>query len=90
EQHLDSWERWACRSKLKPFVKLSKTLRRFKQGIPAYVSTGLSNGLIEGLNNKIRLLTRRAFGFHSAKALTAMIHLCCGGLPLTPPLPALV
>lgn len=89
EQHLDSWHKWASRSKLKPFVKLSKTLRRFKQGILAYVSTGLSNGLIEGLNNKIRLITRRAFGFHSAKALTAMIHLCCGGLPLTPPLPVL-
>jgi hypothetical protein len=44
---------------------------------------------IEGLNNKIRLITRRAFGFHSAKALTAMIHLCCGGIPLTPPLPVL-
>jgi transposase len=89
EQHLDSWGKWASRSKLKPFVKLSKTVRRFKQGILAYVSTGLSNGLLEGLNNKIRLLTRRAFGFHSAKALTAMMHLCCGGLSLAPPLPML-
>ena len=82
-----SWAQWASHSKLKPFVKLSKTLRRFKQGILASISTGLSNGLIEGLNNKIRLLTRRAFGFHSAKALTAMIHLCCGGIPLAPALP---
>nr|WP_224248026.1 ISL3 family transposase [Hyalangium gracile] len=87
EQHLDGWAQWASHSKLKPFVKLSRTIRRFKQGILAYISTGLSNGLVEGLNNKIRLITRRAFGFHSAEALTAMIHLCCGGLSLTPPLP---
>jgi transposase len=87
EQHLDGWAQWASHSKLKPFVKLSRTIRRFKEGILAYTSTGLSNGLVEGLNNKIRLITRRAFGFHSAEALTAMIHLCCGGLSLTPPLP---
>jgi transposase len=47
----------------------------------------LSNGLVEGLNNKIRLITRRAFGFHSAQALATMIHLCCGGIRLAPPLP---
>jgi transposase len=89
EEHLDGWAQWASHSKLKPFVKLSRTIRRFKEGILAYVSTGLSNGVVEGLNNKIRLITRRAFGFHSAAALMAMIHLCCGGLSLTPPLPKL-
>jgi transposase len=86
-QHLKSWVQWASHSKLKPFVKLSSTVRTFKQGILAYVSTGLSNGLVEGLNNKIRLLTRRAFGFHSSQALAAMIYLCCGGIELSPPLP---
>jgi transposase len=70
-----------------PFVKLSRTIQRFQDGILAYVSTGLTNGLTEGLNNKIRLITRRAYGFHSAQALSAMIHLCCGGIPLFPPLP---
>jgi transposase len=89
EQHLDNWAQWASHSKLKPFVKLSRTVRTFKQGILAYVSTGLSNGLVEGLNNKIRLITRRAFGFHSAEALMAMIHLGCGGITLAPPLPVL-
>jgi transposase len=87
EQHLDGWAQWASHSQLAPFVKLSRTVRTFKQGILAYVSTGLSNGLVEGLNNKIRLITRRAFGFHSAEALMAMIHLCCGGITLAPPLP---
>jgi transposase len=89
EQHLDCWAQWASRSKLKPFVKLSRTVRCFKEGILAYTTTGLSNGLVEGLNNKIRLITRRAFGFHSAETLKAMIYLCCGGLSLNPALPVL-
>jgi transposase len=87
ERHLDGWLCWAIRSRLKPFVKLAGTIRKFKDGILAYVKTRLSNGLTEGLNNKTRLITRRAYGFHSAHALAAMIHLCCGGIMLTPPLP---
>jgi transposase len=89
EEHLDGWVQWASHSKLKPFVKLGRTIRNFKEGILAYTTTGLSNGLVEGLNNKIRLITRRAFGFHSAEALKAMIHLCCGGISLNPALPLL-
>lgn len=87
EKHLNGWLSWASRSQLKPFVKLARTIKRFKDGILAYVRTRLSNGLTEGLNNKTRLITRRAYGFHSADALAAMIHLCCGGITLAPPLP---
>ena len=87
-RHLDGWVGWATRSKLKPFVKLAATIKKFKDGILAYVKTRLTNGLTEGLNNKTRLITRRAYGFHSAHALAAMIHLCCGGIMLDPPLPS--
>jgi transposase len=88
ERLVDGWIGWAKRSQLKPFVKLAATIKRFKDGILAYVATGLSNGLTEGLNNKTRLITRRAYGFHSALALASMIHLCCGGITLDPPLPS--
>jgi transposase len=87
ERHIDGWLSWAARSKLTPFVKLAGTIKKFKSGILAYVKTRLTNGLTEGLNNKTRLITRRAYGFHSAHALGAMIHLCCGGIRLDPPLP---
>jgi transposase len=30
------------------------------------------------LNNKIRLIIRRAYGFHSAKTAAALVMLCCG------------
>jgi hypothetical protein len=46
--------------------------------------TGLNSGRSEGLNGKIRTITRRSFAFHSASSLIALIHLCCGGLTLSP------
>ncbi|HEX5749298.1 MAG TPA: transposase [Archangium sp.] len=55
-------------------------MRKHKQGIVAYSETGLSNGVVEGLNNKIRLVIRRAYGFRNIAALKAMVFLCCGGL----------
>jgi transposase len=87
-RELTRWCNWASRSRLKPFVKLARTIKQFSAGILAYIRTGLSNGPTEGLNNKTRLITRRAYGFHSAQALIAMIFLCCGGIMLSPPLPS--
>jgi transposase len=85
---LDDWIAWAKRAHLAPFAKLAKTIQEHRDGILAYIPQRLSNGLTEGLNNKTRLITRRAYGFHGYRALAAMIHLCCGGIPLDPPLPA--
>ena len=86
-EHLDKWCQWASHSKLKPFAKLAKTIKKHKDGIIAYVETGLSNGVVEGINNKIRAIIRRAYGFRNLKSLMAMIMLCCGGMEFTPPLP---
>ena len=86
-KHFEEWIQWASRSKLKPFVRLARTVKRYMEGILAYNKTGLSNGVVEGLNNKIRVVLRRAYGFHSTDALKAMIYLCCGGITLNPALP---
>jgi transposase len=79
-----AWCGWAARSRLAPFKKLAKTIRRHLDGIVAFIATGLSNGPTEGLNGKIRTLTRRAYGFHSARSLIGLIFLCCTGLTLHP------
>lgn len=84
---LREWLAWASRSKLKPFVKTARTIRKHFDGILAYVQERLTNGIVEGFNNKLRMIARRAFGFHSPPPLIAMLHLCCGGIQLDPPLP---
>jgi len=75
--HLDAWLAWASRSRLEPFIKLARTIRRHRQGILAAIRLGLSNGRLEGLNSRIRLISHRSFGFHSADPLIALVYLCC-------------
>lgn len=81
------WLAWAMRSRLKPMVKAAKTIKKHRFGILAYVATRLTNGLVEGINNHLRVIARRAYGFHSAGALISMLFLCCGGIVLNPSLP---
>ena len=81
---LSEWLSWASRSRLAPFVKLARTVRKYREGILEYVRDRLNNGRVEGLNGKIRTITRRAYGFHSATSLISMIFLCCGGIDAYP------
>jgi len=82
---LDRWCAWAQRSRLPAFVKLGRTIRAHRDGILAAIRLGLSNGRVEGRNATIRLITRRAFGFHTAKAAAALVMLCCGPITLLLP-----
>ncbi|MGI8557924.1 MAG: ISL3 family transposase [Solirubrobacteraceae bacterium] len=41
--HLDAWLAWASRSKLRPFVKLARTIRQHKAGVLAAIKLGISN-----------------------------------------------
>ena len=84
-ERLEAWLAWASRSKLKPFVALARTIRKHQPGVLAAIELGLSNGRLEGLNSKVRLLSHRAYGFASADALIATIYLCCAGITI--PLP---
>ena len=62
---LDGWLAWARRCRLPSFVKLARTITEQRDGILAAVQHGLSNARIEQVNTQIRLIARRAFGFHS-------------------------
>ncbi len=64
---------------------MARRIARHRERIAASLRTRLSNGLIESMNTKIRLITRRASGFHSPKPLIALAMLDLGGF--RPPLP---
>jgi len=74
-----------ARSRLPPFVRLGKTIRNHQEGILAAIRLGINQGRTEALNNKVRLITRRAYGFHSAKAALALVLLTCGPITLRLP-----
>jgi transposase len=65
-EHLTAWLAWASRSKLKPFVKLARTIRRYRNGILAAIRLDLTNARLEGLNPKARPINHRSLGLHSA------------------------
>ena len=82
---LERWLQWARRCRIGPFVALARTIRYYRADIEATLLHGVTNGRVESLNTKVRLIARRAFGFRSAHALIALSELTLGGL--CPPLP---
>ena len=82
---LDAWLAWARRCQIPAFVELYHRIKKHRAGIVAAVTHGLSNGLTESVNTKLRLLTRIAYGFRSTDNLIALCLLDRGGH--CPPLP---
>lgn len=82
---LDRWLSKASHSGIDAFVTVARTIRKHRDGIIAALKLGINNGRAEGLNNIVRLITRRAFGFHSPEAALALIMLHCGPITVTLP-----
>ena len=75
----------ALRSRLGPFIRLAQTIRKHRDGILHAIRLGINQGRTEALNNEVRLITRRAYGFHTARAALALIMLTCGPITLRLP-----
>ena len=82
KQHLLKWMNSAMRSRLEPFKKFVGMLRSHLDGVLAWTKTRLSNGAVEGMNNKIKSISHRSFGFRTAENFIAAIYHCCARLPL--------
>jgi len=82
---LDRWCARAQRSRLEPFVRVARTMRERRDLILNAIEHGLSNGRVEGFNTKVRLIVRRAYGFHSADAALALVMLTAGPINLKLP-----
>ena len=81
----DRWCARAQRSRLAPFIKAARTMRHRRDLILNAIEHGISNGRVEGLNTKVRLIVRRAYGFHSADAALALVMLGAGPIDLKLP-----
>jgi transposase len=63
QKRLDKWQQIAKREKL--FPEFGKTLANWAYRITNYFHQRTTSGIIEGINNKIKLIKRRAFGFRN-------------------------
>jgi len=77
---LDDWLAYASRSRLAPFVKLARTIRRYRASIEATIEWRLTNGIAESNNAAIGRIRTNARGFHDPEAFITMIMLDRAGL----------
>ena len=80
---LDYWCFRAMRSRLEPMKKVARMLRAHEPLILNWfrAKKEISNGAVEGLNNKIRVVTRRSYGFRTFKAMEIALYHNLGRLP---------
>jgi transposase len=80
---LDYWCFRAMRSRLEPIKKVARMLRAHEPLILNWFRARgeLSSGPVEGLNNKIRVVTRRSYGFRTYNAMETALYHNLGRLP---------
>lgn len=64
EAFLKDWCEKACQTGIGHMIKMAKTLRTHASGILTYSEHPITSGRMEGINNKIKTLTKRSYGFH--------------------------
>ena len=74
---LEEWLEWAARSRLAPFVKLGRTIRKHAEGILAYLDTRMTNG------------PRGGYQQQAARDCAARVRLSLGWLPHVDAVPVL-
>jgi len=79
---LKKWYFWATHSRLNPIKEFAKTVRNHWEGILNGFKCYITNGVIEGLNNKIKTAMKRAYGFKTFEYLRTIIYLVAGKLAL--------
>jgi transposase len=79
---ISHWCSMANESKIKPMEDVAKLLRRHETNIVTYFDMPISNGIVEGLNNKAKVISHRAYGFRTAKNFITNLYHCMGDLPM--------
>jgi transposase len=80
---LEDWTWRALRSRLEPMQKVARMLRSHEELILNWFRAKgeISSGAVEGLNNKIRVVTRRSYGFRTYDAMEMALYHTLGRLP---------
>lgn len=83
-EFLRAWVSRAKRSRIVPMRKFAETLQRHEPMLLNWIQARdeIMTGAVEGLNNKCRVVTRRAYGYRSFKVLEVMLYHTLGKLPM--------
>ena len=74
----DNWRASLKWQRLKPYEKFAEMIERHWDGIATYChpENKVSLGFVEGLNNKIRVIQRRAYGLRDEEYLRPKVLTC--------------
>jgi len=80
---LDRWCSRVMRSRIEPMKQVARSLRSHRELILNWFRARgeISAGVVEGLNNKAKLATRRAYGFRTYEAMEVVLYHTLGNLP---------
>jgi transposase len=79
-QVMARWYQLCRAAKLQPFLNFAKTLRRYRKNVEAYITSRLTTAVVEGLNNKIKVLRRMGYGYTNPTSYCRKILQRCGYL----------
>lgn len=80
---LDRWCDQAMRSRIEPMKKVAKTLKAHRLLLLNWFKARglIALGAVEGLNNRLKVITRRAYGFRTYRATEIALYHALGRLP---------
>jgi len=82
KKYLDRWFWWATHSRLEPIRKFAWMIRRHQDDILNYFKVRIDNGAVEGLNNKAKSISHRAYGYRSAETFKLALYHSMSDLPM--------
>jgi transposase len=74
EFHLDLWIHKAYNSAIPAIMSIAGTILKYKKGILNYFDMPITTGKVEGINNKIKVLKRKAYGFRNMEYFTLKLY----------------
>jgi transposase len=83
--YLKQWYFWATHSRLSAVIKAARTIKRYWHGVVSYLNEQITNGVVEGLNSKIKTAMKRAYGLKHVGYLRTIVYLVAGKLSFTYP-----
>ena len=74
EKVLDDWVEQAEKSGVSQLTTMADTVRKYKEGILAWYEGRFSTGKVEGINNKIKVMKRNAYGYRDDRYFTLRLY----------------
>jgi transposase len=81
KRFLHKWFWWATHSRLKPLRDFAWMLRDHQEGVLNYFKARITNGIVEGMNNKAKAIAHRCYGFRTETNYILALYHNLGELP---------